>query len=69
MVSLGQVDVASNWSIAQTGDYNGDGKTDILWIDNKGDIAIWFIDDAQTLTSASLGTIGTNWSVQSLGAD
>ena len=69
MVSLGQVDVASNWSIAQTGDYNGDGKTDILWIDTKGDIAIWLIYDQSLISSASLGNIGTNWSVQSLGAD
>ena len=63
------MDVASNWSIAQTGDYNGDGMTDILWIDTKGDIAIWFIYDTVLDRSASLGTIGTNWSVQSLGAD
>jgi hypothetical protein len=31
----------SNWSVAQVGDYNGDGKSDILLLDNVGDLAVW----------------------------
>jgi hypothetical protein len=29
------------WSIAQTGDYNGDGMSDLLWRDAAGDTYIW----------------------------
>jgi surface antigen len=34
-----------DWSIKGTGDFNGDGKIDILWRNsNNGEIAVWFMD-------------------------
>jgi hypothetical protein len=34
--------VPTNWMIAETGDFDGDGKTDLLWRDlNTGTTAIW----------------------------
>ena len=39
---LGNVPI--NWTIAETGDYNGDGKSDILWIDNTGNVGVWFMN-------------------------
>jgi hypothetical protein len=32
------------WTIVGTGDFNGDGKTDILWQDSAGRVAVWFMD-------------------------
>jgi FG-GAP-like repeat/FG-GAP repeat len=38
---LGHVDPL--WFVVQTGDFNGDGKADILWRHNNGDISIWLM--------------------------
>jgi hypothetical protein len=36
--------VATSWSMVQTGDYNGDGMSDLLWRDTSGNIAMWFLN-------------------------
>ena len=36
--------VPLTWSIVQTGDYNGDTKSDILWVDTLGNVAAWFMN-------------------------
>jgi hypothetical protein len=43
-----------NWQIVGTGDFNGDGKPDILWRDtaSTGLLAVWHMDGT-TLTSAA----------------
>jgi hypothetical protein len=55
--------VASAWKIAGTGDFNGDGRSDILWRNDSGQLSEWlgtanggFIDNgalvAQTVSNA-----------------
>jgi FG-GAP repeat len=62
--------VPSNWSIALTGDFNGDGKTDILWRDSStGTVVIWFMNGVQVASTASLGAVGTDWTIQGTNAD
>ena len=63
------VPVSSTWSIVQTGDYNGDGKSDILWKDGTGNLAIWFINGSSVASTASLGNVGTSWAVLSQNAE
>ena len=41
--SLGAV--PANWHIAGTGDFNGDHKSDILWRNDAGLVAIWDMND------------------------
>ena len=64
-----QGNVSANWTIVETGDFNGDGYSDILWRDTAGDVAIWFMNGTTVLSPPILGNVGTNWTVQSLGAD
>jgi hypothetical protein len=58
--------VPSQWSIAQTGDMNGDGTADLLWSDNSGNVGAWFMQGKTISAVAAYGNVGTAWSVQSL---
>jgi hypothetical protein len=61
--------VGLNWSIAQTGDYNGDGMADILWIDNLGNVGSWFMNGTTVSSVVNYGNVGTTWTVQSLNSE
>jgi hypothetical protein len=61
--------VPGNFQIVQTGDYNGDGKTDILWSDGSGHYAAWFMEGASIMSTATVGTVGPGWTVQSQNAE
>jgi hypothetical protein len=61
--------VPLTWSIAETGDFNGDAKSDLLWRDTSGNTAIWFMNGATIASTGSVGNISTNWAVQSVNAE
>jgi hypothetical protein len=67
--SVGAVPIATTWTIAETGDFDGNGKADILWIDGTGNVAIWFMTGATIASTASLGNVGTTWTVQAENAE
>jgi hypothetical protein len=49
--------------LADTHDFNGDGKSDILWRDTAGNVGLWLMDGSQILSATVLGNVPTNWSV------
>jgi phospholipase/lecithinase/hemolysin len=44
-------------------DIGGDGKSDIVWRDTGGDVAIWEMNGAAIIQQVSLGNIPNTWSI------
>jgi Multicopper oxidase len=42
---------------ATANDFNGDGKSDILWRNANGDIAIWLMNGFQALSTTGMGNV------------
>ena len=59
----------SNWSVVETGDYNGDGKSDIVLLDAAGDLAVWLMNGATVSSSIGIGNVGPTWQVQNTNAN
>jgi hypothetical protein len=58
-----------NWAIVGTGDFDGDGSTDILWRDSTtGTLAIWFMTPGlQVAQTASFTAVPADWSIAETG--
>ncbi|KJU84002.1 conserved hypothetical protein, secreted [Candidatus Magnetobacterium bavaricum] len=58
-----------NWQIKGTGDFNGDGKRDILWQNiSNGEVYIWLMDGAKIKSGGSPGTVSDkNWQIKGIG--
>ena len=59
--------VATSWHIAQVGDFNGDGKDDILWRDDSGHTTNWLgtASGGFTPNSANFSTtVDTSWHIE-----
>jgi hypothetical protein len=61
--------VPTTWLLALVGDYNGDGMSDLLWRDNLGNTAIWFMNGTTIASTAGVGNIVTTWTVQATNAE
>ena len=60
--------VPLNWVIAGTGDFDGNGSTDILWRDaNTGTVAIWLMNGYAIQQAGTLGAVPSNWSIAETG--
>lgn len=53
------------WQIEGVGDFDGNGKSDILWRNTSGQVAIW--QDGNQIVSFP-GTISSSWTAQGVGA-
>jgi FG-GAP-like repeat len=61
--------VPASWDVAGTGDFNGNGMSDILWRNANGDTSIWLMNGAQVSSAVDFGIVPTSWVVQAAGAD
>ncbi len=54
----------ASWFVAGTGDFNGDGNSDIFWEDTSGNLAIWEMNGTTILnpSATGVGSLPTVWS-------
>jgi len=54
--------------VRHTGDFNGDGKDDILWRDEvTGQLAMWLMNGITVFSGAPVGTVALDWSIVGIG--
>ena len=44
-------------------DFNGDGKSDIVWRNTSGEAGIWFMNGGTISSAPTLGIVPNNWSI------
>jgi hypothetical protein len=57
----------ANWDTDGSGDFNADGKADILWRDAEGNVAIWLMNDTSVAGGGVVANAPTSWKVQGIG--
>jgi hypothetical protein len=62
-----QVTPDASWSVVEIGDFNGDGKSDVLWRQSgTGALSEWLMDGAQITASNTVNpALDSSWQVQS----
>jgi hypothetical protein len=54
--------VPTTWTPALVGDFDGNGKADVLWRNaTTGDVSIWLMDGATIVTNGSIANVPANW--------
>jgi phosphodiesterase/alkaline phosphatase D-like protein/predicted AlkP superfamily pyrophosphatase or phosphodiesterase len=60
--------LAASWKAAGTGDFNGDGKADVLWRNDDGNIALWQMNGtAVTSIATSTASLNSSWKAAGTG--
>jgi hypothetical protein len=52
-----------------THDFNGDGKSDILWRDTSGNVVVWLMNGGTVSSSLAVANVPIAWTIQGANAD
>jgi hypothetical protein len=60
---------AASWSIVGYGDLDGDGERDIVWEDDSGRLAVWFMKGPQVVNTSwlSIPQVDPKWRIRGVG--
>src|SRR5262249_44273027 len=50
-----------------THDFNGDGMTDILWQNSKGQVALWELNGNHIVSNTTVGSVSSGWHADGIG--
>ncbi len=63
--SIANGSLATSWHVAEVGDFNGDGRDDIMWRNDSGSATAWIGQaDGSFVASGASYAMPTNWHVQ-----
>ena len=67
--AVGPFNPGADWQIKGVGDFNGDGKDDIVWQHADGQAAMWLMDGTEATFVGAVGPFnpGANWQIQGTG--
>jgi Ca2+-binding RTX toxin-like protein len=56
--------VGNDWNVAGTGDFNGDGKSDILWRNNSGLTYAYLMDGKSVIDEGIVRGVSNDWVIE-----
>ncbi|MET0552215.1 MAG: FG-GAP-like repeat-containing protein [Vicinamibacteria bacterium] len=54
------------WQVQGVGDFNSDGRSDIVWRHSGGQVALWFLDGGTFVGEAYPGSMQSSWALKGL---
>jgi 2',3'-cyclic-nucleotide 2'-phosphodiesterase (5'-nucleotidase family) len=55
------------WEIRGTGNFDGDGDSDIVWLNDDGQVRIWELEGGALAQEHDLPAVSTNWQIHGTG--